>query len=88
MFPWELYMMLSRSPRKPAIMASSSSSHIPEGCRRVAVDVDEELADDLDNVLDWLGEHTPYRPTKVAVVSRGIELALDELREQHGIEEV
>lgn len=67
---------------------ASSSSHIPEGRRRLAVDIDEQLADELDDVLDWLGEHTPYRPTKVVVVTRGIQLALEELRERRTIEEV
>lgn len=69
-------------------MSASSSTHLPEDRKRLSVDLDIELAEELDNVLEWLGDNTPYQPTKVAVVHRGIELALDELREMHGIEEV
>ncbi len=68
-------------------MSDSSSSHIPRGRRRLAVDIDEELADELDAAVAWLDANTPYTATKVAVVTRGLELALEELRAEHDVDD-
>lgn len=67
-------------------MPTSSSSHVPHGRRRLAVDLDEDLWKTLDDAVRWLKANTPYRYTKVGIVTRGLELALAELARRHNLD--
>lgn len=62
------------------------TSNIPPGRRRVAADVDERLVGELEAAIKWVRRHTPYSPTKVSIITRGLELALDELRRSHDVD--
>jgi hypothetical protein len=62
----------------------SSRSHLTRGRRKLAADVPVEVVQELDQVVAQLRSALPYgAPRKVDIITRGITLALDELRAEH-----
>jgi hypothetical protein len=64
----------------------ASSSHVPEGRRRLLTDIDAALMGELEAAIERLEDITPYRWTKVGIVTRGLELALAELADEHDVD--
>lgn len=71
---------------EPAQDSYSPLSHRPSGTRRLQSDIPAELMDEFDQVLAAIAERVDYPhepPTRVAVISRGLRLAMDELRDYY-----
>lgn len=70
----------------PAQHYYSPLSHRPQGTRRLQSDIPAALLDELDQVLAAIADRVDYPhepPTRVAVISRGLRLAMDELADYY-----
>lgn len=63
-----------------------ASSHIPAGRKRVTVDLDVELHERLLDAVHYAQAHGAPATTKTATIHRGLELAIAELADTHGVD--
>lgn len=63
-----------------------ASSHIGRDRKRITVDLDVGLHEQLLDAIWYAQHHGAPTTTKVGTIHRGIELALDELAAEHDVE--